>query len=139
MPYDIKCCDNKCGASTWAENIVSLINDHAHDSGYFRCAACGGNGYVHKSFSLQEKGEVWDPHLFGVIPLGESGSTYQPYIFLCGYAPGDKPTDAWFCYYKDTRATGGTLKHGHGPGGPPVLALTQVAWLADELKARKLV
>ncbi len=139
MSYDIKCCDSNCGKNTWAENIVSLINDHTHESGYFRCAACGGRGYIDKSFTLQEEGEIWEPYLLGVIPLGKSGDTYQPYIFLCGYSAEDKPTDAWFCYYKDMRPTGGKLKHGHGPGGPPVLALTKVAWLVDELKAQKLV
>jgi hypothetical protein len=34
---------------------------------------------------MQEVGEVWEPFLRGAIPLGESGDTYQPFVFLISY------------------------------------------------------
>jgi hypothetical protein len=100
MGYWIKCSDTNCNKITYAINIVDLIKNHRDESGKFICS-CGKNGYIEKSFPLQEEGEVWEPVLQGIITLGEDS--------------------LWFSYYKDLRESGGRLKLGYGPGGPPVL------------------
>jgi hypothetical protein len=39
-----------------------------------------------------------------------------------------------FHYYKDTRShKNGRLKHGHGPGGPPVLGTTDLFTIVEHL------
>jgi|SRR5665647_636395 len=120
MPFVIKCSDKNCNKETWTANIVDLINDHRDDNGWFICS-CGQKGYIEKSFSLQEEGEVWEPYLQGIITLGDDGDTYQPFVFNVSYSPLDKTDSLWFSYYKDLRKEGGRLKLGYGPGGPPVL------------------
>jgi len=97
---------------------------------------CGGKGYIEKSFDLQEPGETWEPYLKGIIPLGTPGDTYQPFVFLVSYSPNELPNDVWFSYYKDTRSTGGRLKLGYGPGGPPVLGAEQVLRLIKIMMER---
>jgi hypothetical protein len=95
---------------------------------------CGHRGYVEKVFDLQEPGETWEPFLKAVIPLGNVGDSYQPFVFLVGNDPHG-PVDAiQFSYYKDLRPAG-RLKLGHGPGGPPVLSTVQVCDLVTRLKA----
>ena len=98
--------------------------------GHFKC---GGPGFVERSFELQEPGERWEPYLKGAIPLGEPGDTYQPFVFLVSYKPDGPATDVWFSYYKDLRDTGGRLKLGYGPGGPPVLGSEQLLGLVKKL------
>jgi hypothetical protein len=71
--------------------------------------------------------------LRGLIPLGESGDTYQPFVFLVSYEPSGKVTDIWFSYYKDLRSSGGRLKLGYGPGGPPVLCKVKFLRLLSQL------
>ena len=44
-------------------------------------------------------------------------------------------TDVWFSYYKDLRDTGGRLKLGYGPGGPPVLGAVDVLKLVRQMVA----
>jgi hypothetical protein len=132
MPWQIKCDNPGCNEQTWAENIVDLIQNHTNSAGWFMCR-CGERGHIEKSFALQEEGEKWEPFLKGVIPLGTAGDSYQPFVFLVG---GDArgPADAiWFSYYKDLRSTGGRLKLGYGPGGPPVLEMQQVVDLVRKL------
>jgi len=132
MAWLIKC-NAKCGAETWAANIDELIKHHRDKAGWFLCS-CGKHGHIEKSFDLQEPGETWEPYLRGVIPLGDHGDTYQPFVFLVSYQP-DGPVDGmWFSYYKDTRPTGGRLKLGYGPGGPPVLRKEQVFQLLLQMK-----
>lgn len=120
MGWTIKCTDSKCGQQTWAANIVDLITKHRDKSGWFLCQ-CGKHGYIEKSFDLQEAGERWEPFLRGIISLGEPNDTYQPFVFLVSDEPSGKVTGLWFSYYKDLRSSGGRLKLGYGPGGPPVL------------------
>jgi hypothetical protein len=132
MAWLIRCSDSKCGKETWVGNIVDLIFSHRDGAGWFLCQ-CGHHGYIEKSFALQEAGEKWEPYLRGIIPLGASGDTYQPFVFLVSSAP-DEPADSiWFSYYKDLRASGGRLKLGYGPGGPPVLGNNQVLHLLRQL------
>lgn len=132
MPYKIKCSDTNCNKETWAANIVDLINEHRDRNGWFICS-CGHRGYIEKSFSLQEEGEVWEPFLQGIITLGDEGDTYQPFVFKVSYSPTAKTDSLWFSYYKDLREDGGRLKLGHGPGGPPVLHKDTLKGLIKEL------
>jgi hypothetical protein len=132
MGWLIKCTDSGCGKVTWAGNIVDLISNHRDGSGWFLCQ-CGNHGFIEKSFALQEPGEVWEPYLRGVIPLGDADDTYQPFVFLVSYAPDGKVNDVWFSYYKDLRPSGGRLKLGYGPGGPPVLGKQSILALVRQL------
>lgn len=131
--WTIKCHKNNCQEQTWAKNIVDLIEKHLDNQGWFLCN-CGGTGYIEKSFKLQEKGEVWEPYLRGIIPLGDQGDTYQPFVFIVSYKSHGNCKDIWFSYYKDLRAEGGRLKLGYGPGGPPVLDRDMIKYLLKTLK-----
>ena len=42
--------------------------------------------------------------------------------------------DCWFSYYKDLRKSGGHLRLGYGPGGPPVLGHSQIVDLVGQLR-----
>lgn len=132
MAWQIKCSDAMCKRETWASNIVDLISGHLDKDGWFLCQ-CGQQGYIEKSFALQEEGETWEPFLRGVVPLGGNGDTYQPFVFLVSNAPDGPANNVWFSYYKDLRASGGRLKLGYGPGGPPVLDIDSVLRLLKQL------
>lgn len=136
MGWSITCADPKCGKESWASNIVDLITKHRDEEGWFVCS-CGKRGYIKKSFQLQEVGEVWEPFLRGIIPLGTAGGTYQPFVFLVSYEPTAEVTDVWFSYYKDLRSAGGRLKLGYGPGGPPVLGKAAFLGLVSHLVQAK--
>ncbi len=134
MSWKIKCTDSSCGKQSWADNIVDLIANHRDGEGWLLCA-CGKHGYIAKSFGLQEPGEVWEPYLRGAILLGKADDTYQPFAFLVSYEPNGEVTDIWFSYYKDLRGSGGRLKLGYGPGGPPVLDKASFLSLLSKLVA----
>lgn len=134
MAWQVECTRKRCGQQSWAANIVDLIADHTDEKGWFRCPA-GHPAYIEKSFELQEPGNRWEPYLRGVVPLGTPGDTYQPFVFIVSYEPASKPTDVWFSYYKDLRESGGRLKLGYGPGGPPVLGTRQVVSLLEHLRS----
>lgn len=133
MGWTIKCHSKDCQEATWAENIVDLIQNYRNGEGWFTCN-CGHSGYIEKSFQFQEEGEVWEPYLRGIIPLGDTDDTYQPFIFIVSYTPDGDCKDVWFSYYKDLRSDGGKLKLGYGPGGPPVLSKDMVKLLLRSLK-----
>lgn len=133
MGWTIKCHKDNCEEETWASNIVDLIQNHRDKEGWIKCN-CGSSGYIEKSFELQEEGEVWEPYLRGIIPLGDTDNTYQPFVFIVSYEPKGHCKDVWFSYYKDLRADGGRLKLGYGPGGPPVLDRETIKYLIKELK-----
>lgn len=133
MGWLIKCTDSQCGKETWAGNIVELITNHRDTYGWLICQ-CGRYGYIEKTFDLQEPGETWEPYLRGIIPLGSPGDTYQPFVFLVSYEPHGPANDIWFSYYKDLRASGGRLKLGYGPGGPPVLSKGSLLQLLRQLR-----
>jgi hypothetical protein len=137
MAWNIKCTDLDCGQETWVSNIVDLIEDHRNDGGWFQCPSCGENGHIKKEFKLQEVDGIWKPYLRGVIPLGRPGDTYQPFVFLISYTPSGEATDLWFSYYKDLRSSGGRLKLGYGPGGPPVLNKAKFLSLLSKLVATR--
>ncbi len=133
MGWNIQCNNSKCNKQTYAVNIVDLIDKHTDSQGWFVCEQCKKTGYIEKSFELQEPGEKWEPFLRGVLRLGKPGDTYQPFVFLVSYSAKGKSTGIWFSYYKDLRSSGGKLKLGYGPGGPPVLDTKQITSLLQHL------
>lgn len=135
MAWSINCNNPSCGQTIRADNIVELINNHVDEAGWFVCRVCNNHGHIKKSFDLQEPGETWDPFLRGVISLGELNDTYQPFVFLVSYEHDGPVTDIWVSYYKDLRRSGGNLKLGYGPGGPPVLGTSQLLSLLKQLLA----
>jgi hypothetical protein len=136
MGWLIKCTDSTCGQKSWASNIVDLIAQHRDTEGWFICP-CGKHGYIEKKFPMQEGGEHWEPFLRGIIPLGEANEVYQPFVFLVSYKSTGEATDVWFSYYKDLRSSGGRLKLGYGPGGPPVLSKSMFLSLVSRLVQTK--
>lgn len=132
-------CIEGCGHVTKPSNIVDLLENHVEEDGYFLCEECGSLGYIEKSLDLQE-GETVDIYLKGAIRLNDPEEPYQPFIFLYNEAPpDDSPCLAWFRYYKDLRSQGGALRMGDGPGGGPILDLSWVYNLCEELKRRGLL
>lgn len=132
MGYSIKC--TSCGQNTWAENIVNLINEHKEKNGKIKCTACGSsNASIYQESSLQEKGEIWERYIKGVIPIETEFETYTPYIFLTAQTENGEIDGIHFNYYKDTRKDGGKLKHGHGPGGAPVFSKDELFQLLEKL------
>ncbi len=131
MSWLIKCSGHLTNRVTKAANIVGLLNAHRDAQDWFRCGCCGGRGYIEKCFKLQEEGEYWNPYLLGAVRLSDNPeNTYQPFAFLVNEdSPSQAPDAVWFSYYKDLRPHGGRLKLGYGPGGPPVVALDQLAKL----------
>lgn len=121
MAYDIEC--RNCREHTWAGNIVDLLDEHTDSTGRFICSHCASTDtYIYRESQLQEEGETWERWIKGVIRIDSGIETYSPYIFLTADSEDGEPTGLHFHYYKDTRAyPNGRLKHGHGPGGPPVL------------------
>ena len=134
MSWQIQCVDPSCKKNSSAANIVELLTKHRDERDHFRCI-CGKSGYIKKQFNLQEPGETWRPHLRGAISLGETGDTYRPFVFLVSYEPDGEICSVWFCYYKDMRSSGGKLKLGNGPGGPPVLSVEQLRNLTQRIDA----
>jgi hypothetical protein len=133
MAWHITCSDPACDEKSGARDIVDLLyDDHRNEAGWFVCD-CGKRGYIEKSFDLQEGGDPWQPFLQGAIPLGEEGDTYQPFVFLVSSSSDDPVESVWFSYYKDLRSSGGQLKLGYGPGGPPVLSIQQVRDVVEEV------
>jgi hypothetical protein len=125
-------CTKGCADKVWVGNILDQLS-HRGDHNLFKCS-CGHDGYIEKSFALQEKGDEWKPFLRGAISLGETGDIYQPFVYVVSDEPDSEITALWFSYYKDTRASGGRLKLGYGPGGPPVLSTNQVRSLLKSVE-----
>ncbi len=132
MAYEVKCTKEGCGDKHWPGNVIELL-EMRDPNGFFECTCGKEHGYVEKNFELQEKGEVWEPFLRGAVLLGAQDDSYQPFVYLVSYSPTGPINDLWFAYYKDTRRSGGRLKLGYGPGGPPVLGNEQVLSLLKEL------
>ena len=145
MGWWIECRDREAGCDgEWATNIRDLVESHRDEQGRFSCS-CGNQGFIRKSYSLQEEGEKWEPLLFGALLFDENASddeTYFPFVFLVSYEEDDWSVyDLWFSYFKDTRHTDengqrkGRLKMGHGPGGPPVVNVKQLPLLLSRLES----
>lgn len=133
MGWLIQCNNLACNKETWACNIVDLIDNCTDKNGWFICSHCNNCGFIKKKFDLQEPGETWEPFLLGVLRLGVINDTYQPFVFMVSYDSNGPAEDIWFSYYKDLRSTGGRLKLGYGPGGPPVLGTEQILLLLKNL------
>jgi hypothetical protein len=135
MAWTITC--SKCNAKTVKWNIVDLIGSGTEGIKWFECELCGEPGWIEKRFNLQETGATWDPYLHGVIKLGRAGETHQPFAFLVSRSKVREITSVWIGYYKDLRASGGRLKMGYGPGGPPVLSVENMENLTSMLQVLK--
>ena len=139
MPYEIQCRD--CVKTTWVANIVDLIKNHIQSgSGKFICSHCSGKDtFIYRESKLNEKSddgtpEVWERWIKGVMTVDSGFETYCPYIFLTADSEDSQPNGLHFHYYKDTRTQeGGKLKHGHGPGGPPVLPIEDILLIIRHL------
>jgi hypothetical protein len=134
MAYDVKC--RGCNAHTAVGNIVDLLKDHTNQSGRFVCSKCSGTDtFIYRISALQEGPEQkWERWIKGVIPIDSGIETYSPYVFLTADSEDGPVTGLHFHYYKDTRAQpGGRLKHGHGPGGPPVLGIDGLFCILEHL------
>ncbi len=132
----IECCANPKHENSYPDNIHDLIQNEKYydENRLFRCSDCKSTGYIQKSYKLQERDQKgkqakFEPFLMGAIKLGEENDSYQPFIFLVSYEPKGKPEDVWFCYYKDTRPSGGRLNFRSGP----VLSIKQVCSLGESL------
>lgn len=140
MPYEVRC--RACGAQTWATNIVDLLNDHTDSRGHLVCLKCSRTDtFIYRSSELQEgPDEVWERWIKGVIRIDSGIPTYSPYIFLTADSEDGPITGLHFHYYKDTRSQpDGRLKHGHGPGGPPVLRVHDLFTILKHLVAEGIV
>lgn len=134
MAYDVKC--RTCDAHTSAGNIVDLLKHHTNQSGRFVCAKCSGTDtFIYRISDLQEgPEEKWERWIKGVILIDSGIQTYSPYVFLTADSEDGPITSLHFHYYKDTRSQpGGRLKHGHGPGGPPVLGIDDLFRILEHL------
>ncbi len=116
MGYLLACAERGCGQKTWVGNIVNLIDGHTQESGWLRCAECGGRAHIHRESDLQEGGK-WPRWIKGIIKIPTGVKTWAPYVFLLSDTESGPVSAVHFGYYKDTRPQGGRLKHGHGPGG----------------------
>lgn len=135
MAYQIKCRE---GHETWAGNIVDLCTNHTNAEGRFVCSTCQGiDTFIYRRSNLQEgPDETWERWIKGIIRIDSGIPTYSPYIFLTADAEDGPVTGLHFNYYKDTRShPDGKLKHGHGPGGAPVLGISHLFTLLHRLVA----
>jgi len=136
MGYNIEC--DACKKSSWASNIVELIDDHLDENQMLKCANCGASGaYIYKTSETQE-GEEWERWIKGILRIDyhdEGLENYHPYVFLITHKGTQGKIDSvQISYYKDLRKSGGELKHGHGPGGTPVLDLPDIKNILHKMK-----
>jgi hypothetical protein len=97
------------------------------------------NTFIYRSSDTQE-GETWERWIKGVIRIDSGQPTYCPYIFLTADTEDGPITGLHFNYYKDTRALpNGKLKHGHGPGGAPVLDVDDLFTILRQLVSDEIV
>jgi hypothetical protein len=138
MAYDIKCRD--CETITRSWNVVDLFRDCTNEKGRFVCSKCEGmNTFIYRSSDTQE-GDTWERWIKGVIRIDSGIPTYSPYIFLTADSEEGPINGLHFNYYKDTRTMpNGKLKHGHGPGGAPVLAVDDLFTILHRLVADEIV
>ncbi len=127
-----------CEKKTQPANIVELMEHYRDPDGWIICE-CGERGFIEKEFKLQEEGEIWEFRIHRVSRLVKDATgPYQPLAFWISHYPPEGPINAiWFSYYKDLRNDDdgdGRLKMGHGPGGPPVVDISAIHCLSEELK-----
>jgi len=141
MAYTITC--RTSHAERLANNIVDLIerntdNAFGESGGWFRCHECGQPAHVFRESPTQE-GDPYSRYILGVIRISTWQATYCPYIFLNASEEDGQADHIDFNYYKDTRSSeGGSLRHGHGPGGSgPVLGEKEMLDLMARLVEAK--
>lgn len=126
-----------CKKYTHAKNIVDLIDNHTDENGFFICEHCKNSNdtYIYKESDIQERDDSWERWLRGIIKIDSGVKTYSPYVFFIDDTKKDKPEEFrfQFQYYKDTRSDGGKIKHGHGPGGGPVLEIENLLYIIKHL------
>lgn len=123
-----------CNTKSRAWTIVDLIRDYRTATDRLCCPSCRADAYVQRSSHLQERGAVWERWIKGVIPVTTDAPSFTPYVFLTAASPTGPVSALHFNYYKDTRSeVGGRLKHGHGPGGAPVLTKGEFLTLIGRL------
>ncbi|MEE9441986.1 MAG: hypothetical protein V3V99_04895 [candidate division Zixibacteria bacterium] len=140
MGYKIVC--SNCDATKIAYNIDDLIKNHIDEDGKLIINCCDNpNTSINKKSDLQEKSEKWERWIKRVLILPSEIPSYSPYVFLVSNSEDSNTiSGAHFHYFKDTRQydknnrrKSGALKHGHGPGGPPVLDKEQILFLLEKL------
>jgi hypothetical protein len=141
MPYGIHCEEH--GVSP-ACDILDLIEKHTDarfgkNGGRIMCPVCKKPATVSRVYKLQE-GHPWECWITEVVRIPSDVETYVPYVlFTKSSELGCVSDGVMVSYYKDTRRTGGRLKHGHGPGGPAVLGREELKTLIRYLLEEKLV
>ena len=135
MGYWIKC-SQKCSSATVAAEIVDLLDNYTDYEGRILCR-CGNHGYIEKEYKLQtppgHEPEYWEPVVKGAIRLNVDEPGYALYMLLVAEKPNLAISSVLIAYYKDQREEGGRLKHGHGPGAPPVLDKDLILSLISQL------
>jgi hypothetical protein len=121
MSYKVTC--SICNKATVANNIVTLINRHIGLDFMLKCVECGAsNSYIHLNSNTQNNDGEWERWVKGVYHFGND--EFHSYAFLISHKGPTSNVDAvQISYFKDYRKDGGSLKHGHGPGGTPVISL----------------
>ena len=138
MSYTISCYNKSCGKSTWASNIIDLIENHTDnifgkDGGMIQCTECGKTkAYILTNYKLQEGGH-WTHYRRGVIRIPSWEDFYNPYAILTSEKLDGKIDGVMPNYYKDLRPKGGKLKHGSGPGGPPAFGRNEMMDLIEKI------
>jgi hypothetical protein len=135
MGYTISC--DACKQSCWAGNIVELIDNHTDKNHMFKCTNCGASGaYIYKASETQSNQGLWERWMKGIIRIDYNDADlkdYHPYVFLIAHGGQGNVDSVQISYYKDHRNIGGALKHGHGPGGTPVLDLLDLTNILHKL------
>jgi hypothetical protein len=133
--YSLRC--EKCDHVSWAANIVDLTKNHVGENHMFRCGQCGAVAYLY-SVSTTLEGEEWERWVKGVIRIDYKRKdirNYHPYVYLITHkGPKGKIDSVQMSYYKDLRKQGKSLKHGHGPGGTPVLGISDLKSILEKLQ-----
>jgi hypothetical protein len=142
----VQCSNPDCGNKNWYADTVDLLKRFlppGKSAGLFKCLSCGKDtGFVKKQFSdIQEGDGEFAPFWRGAIRLRKKNqrAVFQPFFYLVSWESDSKVSACYPTYYKDLRKRGGSLKTGHGPGGPPVMDLDWILEFVAELRRLGLI
>lgn len=126
-------------ASLFINGFQRTISNHIDNNFMLRCIRCGSNNaHIYKSSKTQNSDGKWERWIKGVFHYGNDD--YHPYVFLISHNNPDSEIDSiQINYYKDYSKRGGSLKHGHGPGGTPVVAINDFTSIGERLKSLGLI
>jgi hypothetical protein len=115
--HHIVCTNPDCVEAARAARWFDVLDKHTRD-GWIVCA-CG----AHACAPIENK--QWPAYAWAFLPIEAPPNApgYHRLLELISSAVQDPPDQARIIYY-DVRADG-TLKWGHGPGGPPVLTIPE--------------